>query len=344
MKKRTIYLDVLKIVAIIGVVLNHSYWYLSINDLISYSFRTFILLLVKFAVPVFLMVSGALLLNKKDTFKNIFCKRIVRVVIPLIIITLIWSLYYKSNLMRMPIYLIECDVNNGVPYWGWYIYVMIALYLVLPFLQKMVKNFKDKDYQMFILLFLIIPSFVSFGSLILQNFFSKNLFVTDYIMGAVFSQYIALFITGYYLSKKNITKNDKNIAIFSLIVSLLIALILEIINYTVYNNDLLLLDKCLLPTAVIPAISLFVIIKYYFVNGVKKEKVKNSIIYLSNLVFGIYLCHVFFIHIVYNFEFIKVIFEFNSFIGLIVLDSIAIFLSGLVISILRKIPVINKLL
>ena len=33
--KRTIYLDILKIIAIVGVLLNHSYWYLSSNNLLS---------------------------------------------------------------------------------------------------------------------------------------------------------------------------------------------------------------------------------------------------------------------------------------------------------------------
>ena len=343
MGKRKIYLDILKIMAIIAVVINHSYLFLSSNDLFSYSFKTFLFLIVKFAVPLFLMVSGALLLNKKDTFKDVFAKRIFRVLIPLIVITLIWSLYYKSNLMRIPIYLIECDADK-IPYWAWYIYIIIAIYLVLPFLQKMVKNFKDNDYKMFILLFLIIPSFISFVCIILESFFSKTLFVTSYITGVIFSEYIALVVIGYYLSKKEITRKVKNIAIFSLIFSLFIALFLEILNYTMYNNTSFLLDNCLLPTAIIPAISIFIIVKYYFVNGVKKEKFKSVIIYMSNLVFGIYLCHAFFINIFYNLEFIKTIFEFNNFIGFIVLDFIVLLISGLIIVLLRKIPFINNFL
>ena len=198
--------------------------------------------------------------------------------------------------------------------------------------------------KMFILLFLIIPSFISFVCIILESFFSKTLFVTSYITGVIFSEYIALVVIGYYLSKKEITKKVKNIAIFSLIFSLFIALFLEILNYTMYNNTSFLLDNCLLPTAIIPAISIFIIVKYYFVNGVKKEKFKSVIIYMSNLVFGIYLCHAFFINIFYNLEFIKTIFEFNNFIGFIVLDFIVLLISGLIIVLLRKIPFINNFL
>ena len=341
--KRTIYLDILKIIAIIGVVLNHSYWYLASNNLVNYSFKVFILLAVKFAVPIFLMVSGALLLHKKDSFKNVFCKRILRVLVPLIVITVIWSIFDKKNLMRLPIYFAELDVNNGAPYWGWYIYVLIAIYLVLPFLFLFVKNFKDNDYKMFIILFLIIPAFITFGCKILDVFFSKSIYVTSYVTGTIFSEYIALFVTGYYLSKQNITKKGKNVAIIALILSLATALILEIINYTVYNNTILL-DNCLLPTAIIPAISLFVIIKYYFNDGVKKESAKKSIIYMSNLVFGIYLFHVFFVHIIYNFDFMKAIFSFNSFIGLLILDLLVFLFSGITVTLLRKIPIVNKFL
>ena len=341
--KRTIYLDILKIIAIVGVVLNHSYWYLSSNNLLSYSVKTFILLAVKFAVPVFLMVSGALLLHKKDSFKNIFCKRILRVLVPLIVITIIWSIFDKKNLMRLPIYLVELDVNNGAPYWGWYIYVLIAIYLVLPFLQKMVKDFKDNDYKMFIILFLFAPSFISFGCKILDVFFSKSIYVTSYITGTIFSEYIALFVAGYYLSKQNITKKGKNVAIITLILSLTVALILEIINYKIYHSALLL-DNCLLPTAIIPAISIFIIIKYYFDDKIKKKSTKKSTIYMSNLVFGIYLFHVFFVQIIYNFNFMKEIFSFNSFIGLLILDLLVFLSSGITALILRKIPIVNKFL
>ena len=57
---------------------------------------------------------------------------------------------------------------------------------------------------------------------------------------------------------------------------------------------------------------------------------------MSNLVFGIYLFHVFFVHIIYNLNFMKEFFSFNSFSGLLILDLLVFLSSGIILTILRK--------
>ena len=102
MKKRILYLDIIKVFALLFVIFNHtddilisSYMYIRIihNSLFYLS---------KSAVPLFLMVSGALLIDKKDSIPKLI-KRIIRVLIPLIIITIIWSLTHAKeiNILNM---------------------------------------------------------------------------------------------------------------------------------------------------------------------------------------------------------------------------------------------------
>ena len=88
MKKRILYLDIIKVFALLFVIFNHtddilisSYMYIRIihNSLFYLS---------KSAVPLFFMVSGALLIDKNDSIQKL-TNRIVRVLISLIIITII---------------------------------------------------------------------------------------------------------------------------------------------------------------------------------------------------------------------------------------------------------------
>ena len=74
--KRIFYYDVLRALAIIGIVFCH----VSVcpNLYISVFFDCF----RDFSIPIFVMLSGALLLGKKDTLIKFFKKRLSRLFIP----------------------------------------------------------------------------------------------------------------------------------------------------------------------------------------------------------------------------------------------------------------------
>ena len=74
MKTRVVYFDLIKILAIIMVVINHSYWYVYDVGMIGAYFNQFLLMFSKAAVPLFFMVSGSLLLKRKLVTKRFFVK------------------------------------------------------------------------------------------------------------------------------------------------------------------------------------------------------------------------------------------------------------------------------
>ena len=90
--KRIFYYDVLRALAIIGIVFCHvsvSYVSRDINSpnlYISVFFDCF----RDFSIPIFVMLSGALLIGKKDTLIKFFKKRLSRLFIPF----LFWVLVY----------------------------------------------------------------------------------------------------------------------------------------------------------------------------------------------------------------------------------------------------------
>ena len=94
MKKRTRYywIDIIKIIACFMVVVNHTggfiFTFLDNNSFFKYNlFYSICFAVSKIGVPLFIMVSGYLLLGKDYSYKDVLVK-IKRVVVPLVVISL----------------------------------------------------------------------------------------------------------------------------------------------------------------------------------------------------------------------------------------------------------------
>lgn len=99
--------------------------------------------LVRWCVPVFVMVSGALLLDgdKQEPIEVFYKKRLARVLVPL----LFWSLLFMSWTFAKgalrgeppPLSGLLQSVLRGQPFYHlWYLYMIPGLYLLTPFLRK----------------------------------------------------------------------------------------------------------------------------------------------------------------------------------------------------------------
>ena len=99
------------------------------------------------AVPFFLMVSGALLLdpNREITWGKIFGKYIRRMFIALIIFTAIFTIIRHDSQAGTSMI---SEFFNGLAFnhcmaYLWYLYLMIAVYLLLPLLRKAALSMSD---------------------------------------------------------------------------------------------------------------------------------------------------------------------------------------------------------
>lgn len=190
--------------ACILIIINHSAGYIfefagkSNGTTIIYSI---IFAICKMGVSLFVLSTGYLLIknNKADNYKKIF-ERIFRIIIPLIGISFI--IYMSVNGIKN-IDIIDFLTNfikQPQQVYLWYLYMLVGLYLVLPFIQRMIKNFKDTDYMMFIILFLIIPSLFPILSIIFK------ISINSYFTQATIPIFIALAALGNYLSKIELKK------------------------------------------------------------------------------------------------------------------------------------------
>lgn len=342
--KRYIWLDIIKIIACLCVITNHIGSY--ILEYTNYSkiaviFYCFQFCLCKIGVPLFLMTTGYLLLtnsnNDEFKFKDIF-KRIFRIIVPLIGIQLLIFIKNTGISNFSLLAFIKGFLHEPFIISYWYLYMLIGLYLITPFIKKMINSFNIQDYKIFIIIFLIIPSLLT----ILCN--CLNTEINPYFFKAFFPTIIAYFIAGVYLSKLKISKK-KLLFLVSLFVIATISYFLTLYypyltagkisyKYDTYN--------CIF--CIVQSFSLFLIIRYLFEDFEFNKKVSNIIEEICKTTFGIYLIHGLIDSKIYSFNIMQSIFSINSCLGIIVLEIIVFIISGVIIFILRKIPIVKKFL
>lgn len=104
------------------------------------------------AVPTFIMVTGALLLppTKKITYRNLFQKKIGRIVLAIVVFTAIYEVVDVLLFHHVPAQNFLFSWINKV-YSGrswspmWYLYMLIGLYLFLPAYKAVTEKFSKKD-------------------------------------------------------------------------------------------------------------------------------------------------------------------------------------------------------
>lgn len=166
---KIIYLEVLRVFAILCVMFNHSgprgsNYYLYTDSDICYFLSLVGNIVCNIGVPLFLMISDVLLLNKEETIKKVYSKRLPRMIIILVIFSIIRYMYEcfvveKTAFSFMYFIKVMLEGKLFLPYW--YLYLYISIRIILPFLRKICRNITMQEGKCFIVLcllfFCIIP-------------------------------------------------------------------------------------------------------------------------------------------------------------------------------------------
>ncbi len=225
-KQRIIYLDFLKVIAIFLMVANHCVdnvtpaeralpWY----NLWGSVYNSF----TRPAIPLFMMVTGILLLPIKMDMGSFYKKRLSRVLIPF----LVWSVLY--NLFPWFTGLLNCDPETIHVFfkWAdtsqafgdalrnilmipfnfsafavqmWYVYLLIGIYLYIPVFSAWVEK-SDKRSQRIFLAIWAVSLFVPY----LRNYLTANLFGecswNEFGLFYYFAGFSGYMLLGYHLVK-----------------------------------------------------------------------------------------------------------------------------------------------
>lgn len=288
--KRVLYFDILKVLSSFAVVLIHvisQFWYDLSPNSINFIILTIIDGLVRFVVPIYFMISGALFLNedKKITISDVFKKYILRIFIIYIFWNMVYSVGTSIFLYNIPI-TFNGVINNfintilGYDYYHLsFLVLIIGFYLSVPIIKLITKKENKKLIEYFIIILFI---FISVNP-ILSKFFGINI-----KYNIMFNGYILYAILGYYFHSFDISRRTKSIIYILGIIGFLVTSFGTIYysNMLGYPNEYLF--SYLTPNVVFLSSFIFIVFKDL---KIKSKKVIDVITFLSKNYFGIYLIH-----------------------------------------------------
>ncbi len=202
----TVPVDLIRTLAIIGVIFLHATNDLTPNSMSQLEVFRWVTVdvyqsVARMAVPLFVMLTGALLLqpSKNESLSAFFKKRWARIGVPFFFwgaLYFVW-LYFTANKAITVNSVIQGYLTS--PYLQfWYIYMLAGLYLITPILRIVIAHAEDKTMKYFIALWFIGASIVPAISYFTIYDLNSSLFA---ITG-----WVGYYILGIYLLKVKIPR------------------------------------------------------------------------------------------------------------------------------------------
>ncbi len=346
-KEHLYYLDALRILAMYGVIFIHSAGMSLFSTLDPQDGHYFIYLciteLAQGAVPLFLMISGALLLGRTESYQKIFRVRVCRMLMVLVAFSFVWFVYLKlTGALHMIGEFVVRLITDEWCMQYWYIYLYIGYLLILPLLQTVAQNLEKKTYGTLLVLALIAMVILPF----LKEIGVPS--VNNYVIpGAITGTVVFYPLLGFYLDKVfeiDDYKGGRRIRL-----SLLTLLLIGGSMYLTYRRGVFsgLNEAATCYCTPICNAWIFLGVKKLFIMRDSSPKSKKIWIQVSQLVFGIYLLHgLADIRIRQHIDVVGILqgFRFNHMIAILIYCGVVFGVSGLMTYVLRKIPFIKKIL
>ena len=270
MESRNVSLDLLRILACLGVITGHtagSFTFYDYVEIGSLHWQESVVMngLIRWSVPVFAMLTGFFSLNpnKALPLKKLYGNKVLRLVISVIF----WTCFYALTLHSKWYPFGRLDNHF------WYIGMCIGLYISMPVLRMIASDEKLLSYSCWI--WLGIRTYYFIG-----RFVEVPIAITDY----VFADFVGYCLWGYYLSRIKMSKKQAVcVYVFGLVV-LVTNCVVPLFTHTIlFGNETL--------GVIIPSLAIFLFaLKHSCHVGDRLEKAIENV---SKLTFGIYMVHVF---------------------------------------------------
>jgi len=246
----------------------------------------------RFAVPIFVMLSGYLLLGKYKNLTDFLTKRFSRILLPFLIWTIIfmtWGNYFgiipaeKTKLEFVDI--LKKILTGGAGGSGhlWFVYMLLGLYLFSPIISRWIVHATDQEVKFFLIMW--------FVACTIYPYFEKYLGIKINFEIRYFSGYLGYFVLGFFLGNLQMNLPQTKIGFISLAVFLISWIITFVGIYfsTVSNNKIYesSLFDYLSPSVILMSISAFLCFK----NLLNFEIFSTLTAKLDKFSFGMYLMH-----------------------------------------------------
>jgi surface polysaccharide O-acyltransferase-like enzyme len=355
-KKKYVYLEAMRVVAIFFVIFNHTgnngFFLFATRQVggLAFWIYMFISIFCKFAVPLFFAISGALMLGRDDgSLKDLWSKRIMKMAFLLLIYSFIYylrSIYVKSEPFSWHEFLKKMYTSQTAGHL-WYLYAYIAYLACLPFLKSLVRTLEIKYYYYMIAMAVFFNGFLPIMEYLFwqgNHTLNENLKISWLVSNIVLYPCI-----GYFMQNKlDVVQMKRKILMLWLFN---VAAILVCCYMTYYKGVVTgefseatsqTFFKCF---AMINCMTIFVTIKYFFIKIRLPQWIEHLITSLGKCTFGIYLLHM----LIMKSSFIKQILNkmiacgAPSLLAVLVQCFIVMLICYIITLILLKIPVLKRL-
>jgi surface polysaccharide O-acyltransferase-like enzyme len=244
--------------------------------------------LSRFGVPVFVMITGALLLHRDYELGDFLKKRLGRIIPPFIFWSLVYVAYawYNEDIafgadawanIKQVLHMLK----YGSAYHLWYVYMLIGLYFLIPVITKFVRNATDNEVLYFLLVWFAVM-------MISQPYLAR---FNPQVDLHYFAGYAGYLVLGHYLAFVKLpvwlNKPAWFAALFFISLAIIVAGTYLACRY--YNGLSTLLYEPISPTIVLLSASVFMLARV----GMRKisPKIKRARDFVCSYTFGIYLSH-----------------------------------------------------
>ena len=210
--KPSIPVDLIRTIAIVAVILLHAAEDLTTvttmdtSQIFRWTAVDIYQCVGRMGVPLFVMLTGALLLMPSKTYEDLgtfFKKRFSRIGLPFLfwaVIYFAFDIFILNELAtaQSPALYIAQGILTGPYDQFWYIYMLVGLYLITPFLRLMVAHANNQLFKYFAVLWFIGTALVPFVYLLTPLKVDANLFTIPAFVG--------YFVMGYYLLRVKVNR------------------------------------------------------------------------------------------------------------------------------------------
>jgi len=300
------WLDTLRALATLGVIIIHvssplvnmaygknmPYWW--VGNVVDSA--------VRFAVPVFLMLSGATLLGKEYKLGEFYKRRFARVLVPFLFWMVVYWVYRWAMLktwqqphepFAILTWAVKLFLKEGISKHFWYVYMIVFIYLFVPFLGKGLRKLNLSALSNILLLWVVLT--FAFKSVPLNMYGWSEDYGSKFLGYFLYTGYLVL---GYYLtqipvSSKKIRFPVVTIYVLTVVVS---AVTTYFFSQKAHRIDLSMYSYLSVNT-IIQSIAFFMSIKD---NEVKNRYLSFVQSTISSYSYGIYLVHIMIIGILFQ--------------------------------------------
>jgi surface polysaccharide O-acyltransferase-like enzyme len=295
-KGREYYIDYLRVIATYAVIIWHciSSVYYQFGPLHEWAPASLLFgVMVRWSVPVFIMISGGLLLEKDEPIAVFYKKRFLRICLPLITWTIIYGvmrLYHftaytppKPSFLKFVIFdQFHALLFNKLSFHLYFVSIILGLYLISPFLSRMIRSLSKRQVELLLA--------IGICSYSLKAILPDLIVVDNFQVGSN----LVYFILGFYLHTYPPGKKGRQVIYLTGIVS---AILMTWLNYTTEylhkgHQDTYYLTSGFFVYSISTAVFVLFQRNVGMVAGTGIRNIVNRImVFISSCSYGIYIAH-----------------------------------------------------